>query len=52
MAYGQFKTIRSVKQAFDLTVVEGDRFLPDLPPVEPSAILQEYLTETLPLVAT
>ncbi|NER00162.1 MAG: hypothetical protein F6K30_26270 [Cyanothece sp. SIO2G6] len=52
MAYSQFKTIRSVKQAFDLTVVEGDRFLPELSPVEPSAILQDYLADTLPLVAT
>lgn len=52
MDYSQFKTIRSVKQAFDLTVVEGDRFLPDLSPVEPSAVLHDYLTETLPIVAT
>ena len=52
MSYSQFKTIRIVKQAFDLTIVEGDRFLPNLPPVEPSAIVQAYLAETLPIVAT
>ena len=52
MFYSQFKTIRSVKRAFDLTVVEGDRFLPDVPPVEPSAIVQAYLAETLPIMAT
>ncbi|MEM9216774.1 MAG: hypothetical protein AAGD25_20795 [Cyanobacteria bacterium P01_F01_bin.150] len=52
MAYSQFKTIRSVKQAFDLTVVEGRRFLPQLSPLEPSSVLQDYLLETLPIVAT
>ena len=52
MSYSQFKTIRSVKQAFDLTVIEGKRFLPELPPLNPSGILQEYLAETLPIVAT
>ncbi|NEQ53696.1 MAG: hypothetical protein F6K11_26780 [Leptolyngbya sp. SIO3F4] len=52
MAYSQFKTISSVKTAFDLTVVEGKRFFPELEGIAPSAILAGYLQESLPIVAT
>ncbi|MGA1285583.1 MAG: hypothetical protein ACO34J_16210, partial [Prochlorothrix sp.] len=52
MAYSQFKTIASVKAAFQLTVLEGDRFLPVLPDVSLSPWLQELLHDSLPLVAT
>ena len=36
------------KEKFDLTAIEGDRFLPNIPPVEPSAWLYDY---PLPSVA-
>jgi hypothetical protein len=49
--YSQFKTISSVKKAFNLTVIEGDRFFPEVAPIEPSSLLSEYLQETLPIVA-
>nr|WP_215610160.1 hypothetical protein [Leptothoe spongobia] len=52
MSYDQFKTISSVKKAFDLTVVEGKRFLPELEGMAPSDILTGYLQESLPIVAT
>ncbi|MEM9486438.1 MAG: hypothetical protein AAGA83_22400 [Cyanobacteria bacterium P01_F01_bin.116] len=52
MPYDQFKTISSVKKAFDLTVVEGKRFLPELKDIAPSDILTGYLQESLPIVAT
>lgn len=52
MSYSKFKTIAQVKAAFELTVIEGDRFLPQTEPVQPSATLQDYLHESLPLVAT
>lgn len=52
MSYRQFKTIAQTKAAFNLTVVEGSRFLPPTPPISPSPTLWDYLQETLPLVAT
>jgi hypothetical protein len=52
MPYSQFTTIRRVKEAFDLTVYEGDRFFPALAPITPSALLTELLSETLPIVST
>jgi len=52
MSYSKFKTIAQVKAAFGLTVLEGDRFLPQTNPVQPSLTLQDYLKESLPLVAT
>ncbi|MEO1350617.1 MAG: hypothetical protein AAFW84_17730 [Cyanobacteria bacterium J06635_15] len=52
MSYSQFKTISSVKTAFNLTVIEGDRFLPPIAAIEPSPILSGYLQESLPIVAT
>lgn len=32
MSYSQFKTIAQTKAAFNLTVLEGSRFLPPTPP--------------------
>ncbi|NES05447.1 MAG: hypothetical protein F6K22_23100 [Okeania sp. SIO2F4] len=52
MSYSQFNTISSVKTAFNLTVVEGDRFLPELEAIAPSPTLSDYLQESLPIVAT
>lgn len=52
MPYSQFKTISSVKTAFDLSIVEGDRFLPNIAPIAPSPLLTDYLQESLPIVAT
>jgi hypothetical protein len=52
MAYSQFTTIRKAKEAFGLTLHEGDRFFPTIQPIEPSSLLSETLWETLPLVAT
>ncbi len=52
MPYSQFTTIRKAKEAFNLTVQEGDRFFPSLSPIAPSGLLSETLAETLPIVAT
>jgi hypothetical protein len=52
MPYSQFTTIRKVKEAFNLTTIAGDRFIPDISPVRPSEILAGTLRETLPIVAT
>ncbi|MCP2729828.1 hypothetical protein [Limnofasciculus baicalensis] len=52
MPYSQFKTIAQTKAAFQLTIVEGSRFLPQTPPVTPSQSFSDYLQETLPIVAT
>lgn len=52
MSYSQFKTISSAKIAFNLTVVEGDRFLPEIEAIAPSPILSGYLQESLPIVGT
>ena len=47
MAYSDF-TIRKVKQDFGLTTVEGGRFLPEIDPIAPSAILAGLLEDTIP----
>ncbi|MCL1472872.1 hypothetical protein [Argonema antarcticum] len=53
MPYSQFTTITKVKEAFNLTTVEGIRFLPEIAPIQPSITLSAILEETLPLaVAT
>jgi hypothetical protein len=52
MPYSQFTTIGKVKAAFGLTVVEGDRFLPEIEPLAPSSVLSGYLAESLPIVST
>lgn len=52
MSYSQFTLQKAVKN-FKLTVKEGIRFLPDLPPVEPSELLENFLAQSLPVaVAT
>ena len=51
MSYSQFTTIGKVKEAFNLTTVEGLRFMPQLAPIQPSATLTAFLEETLPLAA-
>lgn len=52
MSYSQFTTISKAKAAFNLTTVEGERFLPEIAPIFPSQILLGYLQESLPIVAT
>ena len=49
MAYSQFKTLASVKSAFSLTTEEGDRFLPEIAPIAPSAMLESFLMDSLPV---
>ncbi len=51
MPYSQFTTITTVKEAFNLTTVEGIRFLPEVEPIQPSSNLATTLEETLPLAA-
>lgn len=53
MSYSEFTSIIKVKQAFGLTTVEGPRFLPQITPINPSAILIDFLANSLPVaVAT
>ncbi|MBW4443575.1 MAG: hypothetical protein KME10_20535 [Plectolyngbya sp. WJT66-NPBG17] len=47
MPYSKFTLSRAVED-FQLSIVEGGRFFPEVPPVTPSALLQETLKETLP----
>ena len=42
MSYRDF-TIAKVKQKFNLTLVEGKSFLPEVKPVSPNPYLLEYL---------
>ena len=49
MAYSDF-TLRKVRLDLGITIQEGDRFLPDLPLIQPDRWLQEALEEGLPLV--
>jgi hypothetical protein len=49
MAYSDF-SLRKVKEQFELTLVEGVCFLPDITPLMPSTpYLQDVLQESLPL---
>jgi hypothetical protein len=52
MPYSQFTTIGKVKTTFGLTVIEGDRFFPEIPPLIPSSVLLGSLAESLPIVST
>jgi hypothetical protein len=52
MAYSQFKTIRSVIDAFGVEVVEGGRFFPAIEPIAPSETLKDYLSFSLPLASS
>lgn len=47
MPYSKF-TIGKAVEDFDLTIVEGEQFLRDIPPVSPSPFLQELLKDTVP----
>jgi hypothetical protein len=49
MSYSQFKTLASVKEAFGLTTKEGVRFLPQLSPLVPSQMLQDFLEYGMPI---
>lgn len=48
MPYSQFTTLGKVKEAFNLTVVEGIRFLPEIEPIAPTIALQTLLETNLP----
>lgn len=47
MPYSKFTLSKAVED-FQLTIVEGDRFLPEISPVNPSSLLKDTLKETLP----
>lgn len=47
MPYSTF-TLRKAVEDFDLTIEEGDRFLPNIPGVEPTPLLRDTLKDTLP----
>ena len=48
MSYSDF-TIRKIKQTFGITIVEGEKFLPEIKSIAPSATLTDFLEESLPL---
>jgi hypothetical protein len=48
MSYSDF-TVGKVKQVFGIITIEGERFIPELPVVEPSRSLVEFLAESVPL---
>jgi hypothetical protein len=52
MAYSHFKTLSIVKDAFGLVSHEGVRFLPELPPIEASQTLMNYLEYSLPIATS
>ncbi|WP_366853760.1 hypothetical protein [Microcoleus sp. PH2017_22_RUC_O_B] len=47
MAYRKFTLSKAVED-FNLTIVEGVRFFPEIPPVTPSPLLRDTLKETIP----
>lgn len=47
MPYSKF-TIGKAVEDFDLTIIEGEQFLRDIPPISPSPFLQELLNDTVP----
>jgi hypothetical protein len=47
MPYSKFTLSKAVED-FQLTIVEGDRFLPEVSPVHPTALLKDILKETVP----
>ncbi|BAU14037.1 hypothetical protein LEP3755_45810 [Leptolyngbya sp. NIES-3755] len=51
MPYSQFNTLSKVKEAFNLTTQEQLNFFPPIDPVQPSAVLTEFLAESLPVAA-
>jgi len=52
MPYSQFTTLRKVKEAFNLTIVEGHRCCAKSGLIAPSEMLTLYLRESLPFVAS
>ncbi|MEC4882394.1 MAG: hypothetical protein SAL70_13790 [Scytonema sp. PMC 1070.18] len=50
MPYTQFKTLKQVKNDFDLTIVENTNFIPKLEPTSASSVLSAFLERTLPSV--
>jgi len=48
MPCSQFTTIGKVKEAFNLAVVAGIRFLPEIEPIAPATALQTVLEINLP----
>lgn len=50
MAYSDF-TVGQVKQKFGIKTLEGHRFLPELPSIEPSPSLVDFLDEAFPLAS-
>ncbi len=52
MSYSQFTTITKVKEAFNLTTVEGVCFLSNIDPIPPSPTLSTFLEESLPFAAS
>ncbi|MCT7953233.1 hypothetical protein NG798_25885 [Ancylothrix sp. C2] len=49
MPYNQFTLSKAVDD-FQLTIVEGERFLPEIPAITPSSLLEDTLKETVPWV--
>jgi hypothetical protein len=47
MPYSKFTLSKTVED-FHLVIVEGDRFLPDVPKIAPTPLLQEILKENIP----
>jgi len=47
MPYSRF-TLSKVVEDFNLTILEGGRFLPDIPAVTPTPLLQDILQENIP----
>lgn len=47
MPYSKFTLSKAVED-FHLTVIEGSRFLPEISPISPTALLKDILKETLP----
>ena len=49
MPYNQFTLSKAVDN-FKLTIVEGERFLPEIPTVSPTYLLKDTLKDTMPWV--
>lgn len=47
MPYSKFTLSKAVED-FHLTVISGSRFLPEISPISPTALLKDILKETLP----
>lgn len=47
MPYSRF-TLSKVVEDFQLTIVESDRFVPEVSPINPTALLKDILKETVP----